>query len=43
MYKFGRLGGRTSDYAPFLQHVGIPAADIAFGKGITQFILLIIE
>ncbi|KEH27222.1 peptidase M28 family protein [Medicago truncatula] len=31
--QFGRLGGRVSDYAPFLQHVGIPAADIAFGKG----------
>lgn len=31
--QFGRLGGRVSDYGPFLQHVGIPAADIAFGKG----------
>ncbi|RDX90937.1 putative glutamate carboxypeptidase LAMP1, partial [Mucuna pruriens] len=28
---FGRLGGGGSDYASFLQHVGIPAADIAFG------------
>lgn len=27
----GRLGGGGSDYAAFLQHVGIPAADIAFG------------
>ncbi|KAL2321342.1 hypothetical protein Fmac_030311 [Flemingia macrophylla] len=29
----GRLGGGGSDYASFLQHVGIPAADIAFGGG----------
>ncbi|KAK4283888.1 hypothetical protein QN277_000792 [Acacia crassicarpa] len=28
----GRLGGGGSDFKPFLQHVGIPAADISFGK-----------
>ncbi|KAK7244511.1 hypothetical protein RIF29_39334 [Crotalaria pallida] len=27
----GRLGGGGSDYAAFVQHMGIPAADIAFG------------
>ncbi|WOG94320.1 hypothetical protein DCAR_0313613 [Daucus carota subsp. sativus] len=31
--KIGRLGGAGSDYAPFLQHVGIPAADMSFGEG----------
>ncbi|KAK1354815.1 Glutamate carboxypeptidase [Heracleum sosnowskyi] len=31
--KIGRLGGAGSDYAAFLQHVGIPAADMSFGKG----------
>ncbi|CAJ1976392.1 unnamed protein product [Sphenostylis stenocarpa] len=30
---FGRLAGGGSDYASFLQHAGIPAADIAFGGG----------
>ncbi|KAK7314391.1 hypothetical protein VNO77_32913 [Canavalia gladiata] len=33
----GRLGGGGSDYAPFLQHVGIPAADIAFGGDIAAY------
>ncbi|VVB17087.1 unnamed protein product [Arabis nemorensis] len=28
----GRLGGGGSDYAPFVQHVGIPAVDVRFGK-----------
>ncbi|QHO39115.1 uncharacterized protein DS421_4g126290 [Arachis hypogaea] len=27
----GRLGGGGSDYKPFVQHVGIPSIDIAFG------------
>ncbi|KAF9617051.1 hypothetical protein IFM89_033156 [Coptis chinensis] len=27
----GRLGGGGSDYAPFIQHVGIPSADMHFG------------
>lgn len=31
--KIGRLGGTGSDYAAFLQHVGIPAADMSFGEG----------
>ncbi|XP_027922478.1 probable glutamate carboxypeptidase LAMP1 isoform X2 [Vigna unguiculata] len=34
---FGRLGGGGSDYASFLQHVGIPAADIAFGGDIAGY------
>ncbi|KAK6136594.1 hypothetical protein DH2020_029664 [Rehmannia glutinosa] len=28
-----RLGGGGSDYAAFVQHIGVPAADIAFGGG----------
>ena len=31
--KFGRLGGGSTDYAAFVQHVGIPAAEIFFGEG----------
>ncbi|KAI4350786.1 hypothetical protein L6164_005202 [Bauhinia variegata] len=30
--QFGRLGGGGTDYAAFVQHVGIPAADIYFGE-----------
>ncbi|KAK7272736.1 hypothetical protein RJT34_29542 [Clitoria ternatea] len=33
----GRLGGGGSDYASFVQHVGIPAADIAFGGDIAAY------
>ncbi|XP_031475387.1 probable glutamate carboxypeptidase LAMP1 [Nymphaea colorata] len=29
----GRLGGGGSDYAPFVQHVGVPAVDMFFGGG----------
>ncbi|XP_056858416.1 probable glutamate carboxypeptidase LAMP1 [Raphanus sativus] len=29
----GRLGDLTSDYAAFVQHVGVPAADMRFGGG----------
>ncbi|KAL5768726.1 hypothetical protein ACOSQ2_015509 [Xanthoceras sorbifolium] len=29
----GRLGGGGSDYGAFVQHIGVPAADISFGKG----------
>nr|XP_029120354.1 probable glutamate carboxypeptidase LAMP1 isoform X1 [Elaeis guineensis] len=29
----GRLGGRGSDYAAFLQHVGVPSVDMIFGGG----------
>ncbi|XP_022731511.1 probable glutamate carboxypeptidase LAMP1 [Durio zibethinus] len=29
----GRLGGAGSDYAAFVQHVGVPAADMLFGGG----------
>ncbi|PIA64595.1 hypothetical protein AQUCO_00100225v1 [Aquilegia coerulea] len=29
----GRLGGGGSDYASFIQHIGIPSVDMAFGKG----------
>ncbi|GKV11804.1 hypothetical protein SLEP1_g23025 [Rubroshorea leprosula] len=31
--KIGRLGGGGSDYKAFVQHIGVPAADITFGKG----------
>lgn len=31
--KIGRLGGAGSDYAAFLQHIGVPAADMHFGAG----------
>lgn len=31
--KFGRLGGGGSDYAAFVQHIGVPAADFSFGGG----------
>lgn len=34
---FGRLGGGGSDYKPFLQHVGIPAADISFGGDVAAY------
>jgi len=30
--RMGRLGGKGSDYASFLQHVGVPAIDIHFGN-----------
>ncbi|KAI3892430.1 hypothetical protein MKX03_012648 [Papaver bracteatum] len=30
---FGRLGGGGSDYAPFVQHVGVSAIDMLFGGG----------
>ncbi|KAJ4708548.1 Peptidase M28 family protein [Melia azedarach] len=29
----GRLGGGGSDYAAFVQHIGIPATDMSFGTG----------
>ncbi|GFS43904.1 peptidase M28 family protein [Actinidia rufa] len=29
----GRLGGGGSDYAAFVQHIGVPSADITFGDG----------
>ncbi|XP_019175828.1 PREDICTED: probable glutamate carboxypeptidase 2 [Ipomoea nil] len=31
--KLGRLGGGGSDYAAFIQHIGVPSADISFGEG----------
>ena len=31
--KIGRLGGAGSDYAAFVQHIGVPAADMHFGGG----------
>ncbi|XP_011093646.1 probable glutamate carboxypeptidase LAMP1 isoform X1 [Sesamum indicum] len=30
--KIGRLGGAGSDYSAFVQHIGVPAADISFGE-----------
>ncbi|PKU85901.1 probable glutamate carboxypeptidase LAMP1 [Dendrobium catenatum] len=29
----GRLGGDGSDYAAFVQHIGVPSVDIRFGRG----------
>ncbi|EEF48163.1 dipeptidase, putative [Ricinus communis] len=29
----GRLGGAGSDYAAFVQHIGVPSADVSFGGG----------
>nr|CAD1824164.1 unnamed protein product [Ananas comosus var. bracteatus] len=29
----GRLGGGGTDFAAFVQHVGVPSVDIAFGEG----------
>jgi N-acetylated-alpha-linked acidic dipeptidase len=31
--KIGRLGNGGSDYAAFVQHVGIPSTNMAFGEG----------
>lgn len=31
--KIGRLGGGGSDYAAFVQHIGVPSTDISFGDG----------
>ncbi|KAL4563876.1 hypothetical protein LXL04_027924 [Taraxacum kok-saghyz] len=31
--KIGRLGGGGSDYAAFVQHIGVPSTDISFGGG----------
>ncbi|KAL7137574.1 hypothetical protein ABFS83_10G101800 [Erythranthe nasuta] len=31
--KMGRLGGGGSDYAAFVQHIGVPSADLSFGGG----------
>jgi N-acetylated-alpha-linked acidic dipeptidase len=28
-----RLGGGGSDYASFVQHVGVPGVDMSFGRG----------
>ena len=32
--KIGRLGGRGTDFAAFVQHVGVPSVDLFFGGGI---------
>ncbi|KAG0457807.1 hypothetical protein HPP92_022964 [Vanilla planifolia] len=31
--KIGRLGGAGTDFAAFVQHVGIPSIDLSFGEG----------
>ncbi|XP_042497353.1 probable glutamate carboxypeptidase LAMP1 [Macadamia integrifolia] len=31
--KIGRLGGGGSDYAPFVQHIGVPSVDMFYGGG----------
>lgn len=28
-----RLGGVDSDFAPFVQHAGVPSVDIYYGRG----------
>ena len=40
--KIGRLGGGGSDFASFVQHVGVPSVDISFGEGILCPFLLIL-
>lgn len=37
--KIGRLGGAGSDYAAFVQHIGVPAADMLFGGGNKHIVL----
>lgn len=32
--KIGRLGGGGTDFAAFVQHVGVPSVDLFFGGGI---------
>lgn len=29
-----RLSGVDSDFAPFLQHAGVPSIDVYYGRGI---------
>ena len=35
--KIGRLGSGESDFAAFVQYIGIPSVDMAFGKGNDPF------
>jgi hypothetical protein len=35
--KIGRLGGGGSDYSSFVQHIGIPSADMSIGSGLSYF------
>ena len=34
-FKIGRLGGGGSDFATFVQHIGVPAAMMSFDNGKT--------
>ena len=36
-----RLGGGGSDYAAFVQHIGIASADVSFGKGNKQLLFFL--
>ena len=37
MLKIGRLGGGATDFAAFIQHVGVPSVDMFFGGGTDPF------
>jgi hypothetical protein len=39
--KIGRLGGGSSDYSAFVQHIGIPSVDMAIGSGLFYFFVYI--
>ncbi|KAL0308561.1 UNVERIFIED_CONTAM: putative glutamate carboxypeptidase LAMP1 [Sesamum radiatum] len=41
--QIGRLGGAGSDYSAFVQHIGVPAADISFGEVASIWGLLALE
>lgn len=36
--QIGRLGGGGSDFAAFVQHIGVPSIDMSFGEGKTTSI-----
>ena len=38
--KIERLGGGGSDFAAFVQHIGIPSALLSYGSGTTVLFLL---
>lgn len=38
-----RLSGVDSDFAPFVQHAGVPSIDIYYGRGTPPLISLLME
>lgn len=38
-----RLSGVDSDFAPFVQHAGIPSIDIYYGRGTPPITSLLLE